>query len=72
MVLKGVSELMPLALLMLLAVAIGDACNALGTGEFVANWSKSWLSPEFLPAVILLLVRLLLFLQEHHGVRLLL
>ncbi len=50
--LKGISELMPLALLMLFAFAIGDACKALGTGEFVANWSKDWLSPTFLPAVV--------------------
>lgn len=52
MALKGISELMPLALLMLLAFAISDACNQLGTGQFVANWSKDWLSPEFLPAII--------------------
>ncbi|NKI26016.1 sodium:solute symporter [Arenibacter sp. 6A1] len=50
--LKGISELMPLALLMLLAFAIGDACIELGTGPFVANWSKEWLSPAFLPAII--------------------
>ncbi|SHI95884.1 transporter, NhaC family (TC 2.A.35) [Arenibacter nanhaiticus] len=50
--LKGISELMPLALLMLLAFAIGDACIELGTGPFVANWSKEWLSPSFLPAII--------------------
>ncbi|MDD3722104.1 MAG: Na+/H+ antiporter NhaC family protein [Lutibacter sp.] len=52
LVLKGISELMPLALLMLLAFAISDACNQLGTGYFVANWSKEWLSPEFLPAIV--------------------
>ncbi|MCB0459082.1 MAG: sodium:solute symporter [Flavobacteriaceae bacterium] len=50
--LKGISELMPLALLMMLAFAISDACNQLGTGEFVANWSKDWLSPQLLPALV--------------------
>jgi len=59
--LKGISELMPLALLMLFAFAIGDACKALGTGEFVANWSKSWLSPEFLPAVVFLISSFIAF-----------
>ena len=52
LILKGISELMPLALLMLFAFAISDACNQLGTGQFIANWSKEWLSPEFLPAIV--------------------
>ncbi len=50
--LKGISELMPLALLMLLAFAIGNACKELETGVYVANATKEWLSPELLPAVI--------------------
>jgi len=61
LVIKGISELMPLALLMLLAFAIGDACNQLGTGQFVANWSKDWLSPEFLPAVVFLISSFIAF-----------
>jgi len=61
LVLKGISELMPLALLMLLAFAIGDACNELGTGKFVADWSKNWLSPEFLPAVIFIISSFIAF-----------
>ena len=59
--LKGISELMPLALLMLLAFAIGDACNALGTGNFVANWSKEWLSLEYLPAVVFVISSFIAF-----------
>ncbi|MEQ8218531.1 MAG: Na+/H+ antiporter NhaC family protein [Arenibacter sp.] len=59
--LKGISELMPLALLMLLAFAIGDACNSLGTGQFIANWSKDWLSPVFLPAVIFVISSFIAF-----------
>ena len=59
--LKGISELMPLALLMLLAFAISDACNQLGTGQFVANWSKDWLSPEFLPAIIFMISSFIAF-----------
>lgn len=61
LILKGISELMPLALLMLLAFAIGDACKALGTGQFVANWSKDWLSPEFLPAVVFIISSFIAF-----------
>jgi len=61
LILKGISELMPLALLMMLAFAIGDACKALGTGVFVAEWSKAWLSPAFLPAVVFLISSFIAF-----------
>lgn len=61
LVLKGISELMPLALLMLLAFAISDACNHLGTGQFVAHWSKEWLSPEFLPAIVFVISSFIAF-----------
>jgi len=61
LILKGISELMPLALLMLLAFAIGDACKALGTGQFVADWSKDWLSPEFLPAIVFIISSFIAF-----------
>jgi Na+/H+ antiporter NhaC len=52
---------MPLALLMLLAFAIGDACNQLGTGEYVANLSKDWLAPQFLPALIFVISSFIAF-----------
>ncbi len=61
LVLKGISELMPLALLMMLAFGISAACNQLGTGQFVADWSKDWLSPEFLPAIIFLISAFIAF-----------
>jgi Na+/H+ antiporter NhaC len=61
LILKGISELMPLALLMLFAFAISDACNQLGTGQFIANWSKEWLSPEFLPAIIFIISSFIAF-----------
>ncbi len=61
LILKGISELMPLALLMLLAFAISDACNQLGTGQFIADWSKDWLSPEFLPAIVFLISSFIAF-----------
>lgn len=59
--LKGISELMPLALLMLLAFAIGDACKELETGVYVANATKSWLSAELLPAVVFIISSFIAF-----------
>jgi len=59
--LKGISELMPLALLMLLAFAIGNACKELETGIYVANATKDWLSPELLPAVVFIISSFIAF-----------
>ena len=59
--LKGISELMPLALLMLLAFAIGDACKELETGVYVANATREWLSPELLPAVVFVISSFIAF-----------
>jgi Na+/H+ antiporter NhaC len=51
---KGVSGLIPLASLMILAYAIGDTCDALGTGPFVAQVAKSTLDPGLIPAILFL------------------
>ncbi len=54
-VLKGTSSLLPLALLMLLAFAIGDVCRHMGTGPFVASVVANWLNPALLPMIVFLL-----------------
>jgi tetracycline resistance efflux pump len=51
---KGVGGLVPLASLMILAFAIGDICEALGTGPFVAQAAKATLNPGIIPTVIFL------------------
>jgi Na+/H+ antiporter NhaC len=51
---KGLGGLMPLALLMMLAFAIGDTCKELGTGGYVANLARGWVKPQFVPAVLFL------------------
>ena len=51
---KGVGGLVPLASLMILAFAIGDTCEALGTGPFVAQAAKTTLNPGIIPAVLFL------------------
>ncbi len=52
MFMKGVGGLIPVATLMMLAFAIGDTCDALGTGPFVAQAAKSSLPPGIIPALI--------------------
>jgi tetracycline resistance efflux pump len=51
---KGVSGLIPLASLMILAYAIGNTCDALGTGPFVAQVAKSTLHPGLIPSILFL------------------
>ncbi len=50
----GVGGLMPLALLMMFAFAIGDTCKALGTGPYVANLARANLPVQLVPAVLFL------------------
>jgi Na+/H+ antiporter NhaC len=53
--LKGVGGLMPLALLMMFAFALGATCLELGTGRYVAGVAEGILSPAVVPAVLFLL-----------------
>lgn len=61
LVFKGISGLIPLALLMMLAFAIGNVCKALGTGIYTAELSKAWLSPNFVPVIIFLVACFIAF-----------
>ena len=61
LVFKGVGGLIPLALLMMLAFAIGKVCRDLGTGLYVAEVTKAWLSPKFVPAIVFLVAGFIAF-----------
>ncbi|MEN0003663.1 MAG: Na+/H+ antiporter NhaC family protein [Bacteroidota bacterium] len=50
--LKGISGMIPLALLMLMAFAIGAVCKEMKTGQYVANVASAWLSPGFVPFIV--------------------
>jgi len=52
LIFKGIGGLIPLALLMMLAFAIGAVCRDLGTGIYVAETTRSWLSPGLVPAIV--------------------
>lgn len=58
---KGVGGLIPLAVLMMLAFAIGDICDVLGTGPYLAQIVKSTLPSGAVPAVIFLTSALIAF-----------
>jgi len=61
LILKGVSELIPLALLMMLAFSLSDASNKLGTGIYIATQTKEWLSPELLPFILFVISSFIAF-----------
>jgi Na+/H+ antiporter NhaC len=50
--LKGISGLVPLAILMVFAFSIGDTCRNLGTGEYVASLSKDFLNPSLIAPIL--------------------
>ncbi|WP_421879649.1 Na+/H+ antiporter NhaC family protein [Marinoscillum sp.] len=49
---NGMKDMITMAILMMLAFAIGNLCKELGTGNYVASVTQSWLSPALAPAVI--------------------
>ncbi len=59
--LEGIAALLPLALLMVLAFAIGAVCKELQTGLYIATVAKSWLSPALVPAIVFLVSSIIAF-----------
>ncbi|MEO9477959.1 MAG: Na+/H+ antiporter NhaC family protein [Cyclobacteriaceae bacterium] len=49
---EGMKEMLSMAILMVLAFALGSLCKELGTGVYVASVTQSWLHPGLAPAVI--------------------
>lgn len=58
---KGISDMLPLALLMLLAFALSTVCYELNTGEYVAHLAKQWMLPQFVPLIVFLLSAFIAF-----------
>ncbi len=61
LILKGIAGLMPLAILMLLAFAIGALCKQMGTGLYVAKVAQAWLSPNLVPFLVFLVTCFIAF-----------
>ena len=61
LLMKGISGLMPIALLLLFAFALGTVCKELHTGQFLADVAKEWLSPKLIPCLIFLISSVIAF-----------
>ncbi len=59
--LKGIGGLIPLAILMILAFAIGDTTRELGTGAYVASVAEGFLHPSLVAAIIFLTASFIAF-----------
>lgn len=58
---KGMNDMVVMAVLMVLAFAIGNLCNELGTGIYVSRVTASWLVPEVAPALIFIISSFIAF-----------
>lgn len=58
---KGMNDMVVMAVLMVLAFAIGNLCNELGTGIYVSRVTSSWLIPEIAPALIFIISSFIAF-----------
>ena len=61
LVLNGIGGLMPVALLMMMAFAIGAMSNALQTGTYLAGVAEGMLSPSLLPAIMFVMTSFIAF-----------
>lgn len=61
LVFKGLGGLMPLALLMMLAFAIGALSTELQTGSYLAGLAQGLLSPALVPAILFVLTAFIAF-----------
>lgn len=61
MVLKGAGGMISLAILMMLAFALGQTCKALGTGSYIASVTAPFLNTNIVPALIFLVSALVAF-----------
>jgi Na+/H+ antiporter NhaC len=58
---KGAGDLLPIAIILLLALTLGDVANALGTGVYVANVVSGSISPFLLAPLVFLVSAFIAF-----------
>ncbi|HHP7243038.1 MAG TPA: Na+/H+ antiporter NhaC family protein [Cyclobacteriaceae bacterium] len=58
---EGMSDMVPMAILMAFAFAIGDLSKLLGTGIYISEITRSWLAPGLIPALLFLISAFIAF-----------
>lgn len=58
---KGMNDMLVMAVMMVFAFAIGNLCNEMGTGDYVARITASWLVPQLAPALIFIISSFIAF-----------
>ena len=58
---KGAGNMLPISAILLFALALGDAANALGTGDYVAGVAQGALSPVLMPPLLFLVSAFIAF-----------
>jgi Na+/H+ antiporter NhaC len=58
---KGAGDLLPIAIILLLALTLGDVANALGTGVYVANVVSGNIAPILLAPLVFLVAAFIAF-----------
>jgi len=58
---KGAGDILPIAIILLLALALGDVANALGTGVYVAGLISGNIPPVFLAPLVFLVSSFIAF-----------
>ena len=58
---KGVGGMIPIAILMMFAFAIGALCRDLGTGPYVSHIAERIVSPKFIPVILFVITGFIAF-----------
>ena len=58
---QGIADMVPIALILILAFSIGKLTNDLGTGKYLASLAQSIVSPALIPVMVFLLASLIAF-----------
>ncbi|MGI9251043.1 MAG: Na+/H+ antiporter NhaC family protein [Pseudohongiellaceae bacterium] len=58
---QGAGNMLPISIILLFALALGDAANALGTGVYVAGVAQETLSPAFMLPLLFLVSAVIAF-----------
>ena len=58
---KGAGGMISLGVIMLLAFSLGNTCNMLGTGEYVATVASGFLTAQLIPAVVFITAAFIAF-----------